>query len=98
MSADPTHELIAMRAEIDALNLALRNLLQQRAQLCRRIARHKKRSGLPLVDPSREADMVMQLLRDCGDGFSPESLARIFGALLDESRSIVIDEGAARSD
>jgi chorismate mutase len=97
MSADPTHELHAMRAEIDALNLALRELLQQRAQVCRRIARHKKRHGLPLVDPSREADMVMRLLRDSGEGFSPESLARIFGALLDESRSIVLDEGDDRS-
>ena len=97
MSAEATKRLLAMRAEIDAINVRLRDLLQQRANVCRRIATHKREHGLPLVDPSREADMLMALLRDCGEGFEPEALARIFGAVLAESRALVLDGDEPRS-
>jgi len=98
MSAEATKRLRAMREEIDAINLRLRELLQQRAAVCVRIASHKREHGLPLVDPSREADMMMALLRDCGDGFEPEALARIFAAILDESRALVLEGPEAPSD
>lgn len=91
MSAEATKRLRAMREEIDAINLRLRELLQQRAAVCGNIGRLKREHGMPLVDPSREADMMMALLRDCGGGFSPEALARIFAAILDESRALVLD-------
>lgn len=98
MSAEATKRLRAMREEIDAINLRLRELLQQRAAVCGRIATHKREHGMPLVDPSREADMMMSLLRECGEGFSPEALARIFAAILDESRALVLDGNEPSSD
>lgn len=94
MTADASQRLQQMRAEIDAINRELVALIQRRALVCRRVAAHKKAHGMPLVDPSREADMMLALLRDCGEGFSRESLARIFGAVFDESRSLVLEEGA----
>jgi chorismate mutase len=89
MTVDPTAELHRLRAAMDALNLQLRNTLQQRASLCREIARHKREHGLPLIDPGREAAMLQQLARDPGDGYSAVSLVRIFAAVLAESRAIV---------
>lgn len=89
MTVDPTAELQRLRADMDALNLSLRTLLQARASLCRRIAAHKREHGLPLVDAAREASMLMQLVRDPGEGYSDEALARIFSCVLAESRAIV---------
>ncbi len=94
MTAESSQRLQQLRAEIDAINRELVAVIQRRARVCKRVAAHKKAHSLPLVDPSREADMMLAALRDCGDGFSRESLARIFSALFDESRALVLEEGS----
>jgi chorismate mutase len=91
----PPDPLAALRAEIDAVNLALRDLLQQRARLVARIARTKRARGLPIADPEREAAMLEALLDAPGAGFDRETLAGLLRAVLAASRALAERTAAA---
>ncbi|MGE3174866.1 MAG: chorismate mutase [Planctomycetota bacterium] len=90
----PTDELLRLRAEIDALNAELCQVLHRRARLCRAIARHKATTGLPAVDDARERAMLAALAAAPADGFEPAALDRILRAVFAESRAIVERGGA----
>lgn len=84
-----TDELARLRAEMDALNRELLQLLQRRARLVRRIGEHKQRQGLPLVDVRRERAMLRELLRDPGEGFDRDALRQILASLFAASRALL---------
>lgn len=84
-----TDELTRLRAEMDTINLQLLSVLQQRAELLRRIARHKRAHGLPLVDTARERDMLQALLQRGGDGFDRAALQQILEVVFARSRELV---------
>lgn len=73
---------------MDALNAELKDLLQARAALVRRIARCKAARGLPAADPAREAAMLAVLLAEPGDGFDRDDLRAIFTAVFARSRAL----------
>lgn len=91
---DRSDPLLRLRAEMDDLNRRLLLVLQERAQLCRRVAAHKLAAGLPMVDPAREQQMLASLLAQPGDGFPAADLERILGAVFAASRAVV--EGVGR--
>lgn len=88
MTADDD-ELRRLRTEMDAVNERLQQCLQERAQLCARIASHKRVRGLAAVDPARERAMLAHVLASPGEGFDAAALVRIWTAVLAESRAIV---------
>lgn len=88
-------ELDRLRAEMDRLNLDLREVLQARARLAARIADVKRERGLPMADPAREAAMLERLLRDPTEGFEPDVLRGLFAAVFSASRKLVEDRGGS---
>lgn len=90
MSAADDRELAALRARLDACNARIVAALDERAALVREVARWKRARGLPALDPGREARMAAEVrARASAAGFGPDALARIFEAILAESRAIV---------
>ena len=87
---EASQELEQLRLQMDAINHRLAAILHERAALAHRIGASKRRHGLPLADPSREAQML-QRVRELGtaDGFSADAMARIFAIVFAESRAIV---------
>lgn len=86
MSDDP--DLLDLRAAIDAVNLRLRDLLQERARLVLRVAARKRALGMPMVDAAREQQMLARLLASPGEGFSRDELARVLRVLLRSYRRL----------
>lgn len=84
----PDPELATLRQRVDAVNRALRDLLQERALLVREIAARKRAAGLPPVDPERERQMLDDLLRAPGEGFSPPKLRRLLASIMRHYRSL----------
>jgi len=98
MTTAPGDPLARLRAAMDAINDRLVAVLQERAALCRQIARWKQSQGLPLADAGRETAMLAALVAQCGDqsageGFAPAALERILRAVLAESRALVLAHG-----
>ena len=80
--------LLEARAQIDAVDQELVELLARRTQLSLRAGRAKAELGAPVLDPHREA----ALLRDRrawaeAAGLNPESVEGVFQAILRASRS-----------
>jgi chorismate mutase len=58
-TAKPTPpRLAALRAKIEGTDDAILGLIVKRAELARKIGAAKKRAGLPVLDPAREAQVV----------------------------------------
>ncbi|RJL34336.1 chorismate mutase family protein [Bailinhaonella thermotolerans] len=49
----PEARLEALRAELDAIDLRLLDVLRERIELCVRIAEHKREHGVPMMQPHR---------------------------------------------
>jgi chorismate mutase-like protein len=82
-------QLVAMhRAEIDALDAQLLCLLSRRAEIVSELGRLKRRCGLPLCDPVREA-RVLARLREFNPGpLDDRSVTRIFRRIIREARRL----------
>ncbi len=77
----------SLRKKIDRVDRQLLKLLTRRQALAKQIARHKKRSGLPLADRGREKLLLQKLKRQAKKaGLSPSFIARLFREILQESR------------
>jgi chorismate mutase len=50
--------LAALRSKIEGTDDAILGLIVKRAELARKIGAAKKRAGLPVLDPAREAQVV----------------------------------------
>ncbi|MEZ5963151.1 MAG: chorismate mutase [Planctomycetota bacterium] len=87
-------ELVAMRAQIDATNLELCEVLQRRARLVMRIARRKRALGLPLVDAARESAMLEAAMVEPGDGFAPDELAAALAQVFAHYRRLCLRVGS----
>ncbi len=81
-------EFAAWRARIDTLDLELINLLNQRAQCAIEIGRIKRRLGLAIYDPGREAVILDMMLRQNPGPLDQASVRRLFERIIDESRRI----------
>jgi chorismate mutase len=87
-------ELAALRAEVDAVNRDLVDVLQRRARLVIQIARRKRALGVPLLDPAREREMLDAALRAPGPGFARDELARALAALFACYRDLCVRAGS----
>ncbi len=85
---DREAELVRLRREIDAIDLQLLELLNQRARRALAIARCKDELGSPVFVPQREAQVLQGLARANQGPLSQESLAAIFQQVMAACRSL----------
>ena len=74
------------RREIDEIDAGVLDLLNRRAAVAREISTLKMSAGLPIVDEGRE-DEVLRRLASANPGLIDDvAVARIWRAILEESR------------
>jgi len=81
----PKDELERSRERIDALDLDITRLLQERAQQALAAAHAKRELGIPILDVQREEEVLARLEKAKGplDG---GSLKRIYRVVMEETR------------
>ncbi|HYL76385.1 MAG TPA: chorismate mutase [Bryobacteraceae bacterium] len=76
------------RVEIDAVDLRLVDLLNERTRIVEKIGRIKQNLTLPIYEPKRE-EAVFRNVTGANQGpLSGEALKRIFERIIDEMRNI----------
>lgn len=81
-------DLGAMRAEIDALDRALLELVGRRRALVAELFAYKRRLGLALIDEAREQDLLADRRAYAARAGVPEDVAEaIIRAILDASHA-----------
>ena len=76
------------RREIDVIDANIADLLNRRAAVAKEISMLKLSAGLPIVDEQREDDVLRGLARATHGEISHAAMARIYRAILDESRLV----------
>lgn len=85
---DPPLPLEEWRRRIDRLDARLVRLLNERAACAQAIAREKRRRGLEVPDPAREAQVLERVCRLNEGPLSDGALERIFRAVIAEMRAL----------
>lgn len=91
-------QLFHWRSRIDAVDVRLVELLNERTGFVEEIGRLKQHAAMPVYEPKRE-DEVFQNITDSNSGPLPdEALRRIFERIIDEMRTVQRDRMQARKD
>jgi chorismate mutase / prephenate dehydratase len=85
---EPAPELLALRAQIDALDRELLSLLNRRAGLAMQVGELKKREGSPVFRPEREAQVIDGLKAINAGPLPNESVAPIWREIMSASRAL----------
>lgn len=75
-------ELDAIRQRIDALDNNVHDLLMERADLVMKISAEKKKNGIQIVQPAREARMIRRLVARHRAPLPEETIVRIWRELV----------------
>jgi 3-deoxy-7-phosphoheptulonate synthase/chorismate mutase len=81
-------DLTTLRGRIDALNLDILDLLQERAELVVEIARLKQAQGLEGHDPGREEEMLRTLTARATGAFGSFEIGEVFKAIFRTSLGV----------
>ena len=86
MADTETPELTQLRDEIDRVNDSLLALLLERADLCRRVAEHKRDRGIPMMQQGR-LDALRTKIREFADGHGtdPTYFEDVFDVIIAEA-------------
>jgi len=86
--AEAMQALEAYRIAIDAVDLRLLELLNERTSVVEEIGRVKRAAQLPIYEPKRE-DQVFENVTSHNHGpLTPDAVKRIFERIIDEMRTI----------
>lgn len=77
-----------LRMRIDEIDLKLVELLNERADLANEIGRIKKDLGLPIYVPSREKQVLINVMQANGGPLPESAVRRLFERVIDETRSL----------
>jgi len=94
-------ELDQIRQRIDALDNQVHDLLMERADLVMQISAEKKKHGIQIVQPAREARMIRRLIKRHRAPLPQETIVRIWRelvgsiSLLQTGLSVAVDSGLA---
>lgn len=75
-------ELDTIRQRIDALDNQVHDLLMERADLIMKISEEKKKQGIQIVQPAREARMIRRLMARHREPLPEEAIVRIWRELV----------------
>ena len=81
-------EIDAWRHRIDTIDEQLVRLLNSRSACAVEIGRLKRRLGLPVYSPEREAWILERVMRDNPGPLEPTAVRRVFERIIDESRRL----------
>jgi len=73
------------RAEIDAIDTEILNLLNKRAEIALRVGAAKTKVDTSLCDPKRESEVLERLTKENAGPFDAQSIENIFQRIIDES-------------
>ena len=76
------------RVLIDAVDLRLLDLLNERTRIVEDIGRVKRTAKLPIYEPKREDQVFENVMSHNGGPLTPEAVKRIFERVIDEMRTI----------
>lgn len=86
-------QLKTLRLLIDSIDDQILELVSSRAQLVKEIGRIKKEKSLTILDEQREAEIYDRLVNKANEkGIDPESVKKIWKALIDLSYKVEGDE------
>jgi chorismate mutase len=80
-----------LRRQIDEIDEQLVRLINARAQCALHIGEIKKRMGLPIYQPEREAEVLRRVRAASaasGGPLGPEAISRVFERVIDEARGL----------
>ncbi|MDQ2949355.1 MAG: chorismate mutase [Acidobacteriota bacterium] len=89
MSAD---QLTDCRTRIDAVDLRILALLNERTTIVQEIGRIKQRLALPIYEPKREDQVYHNVTSNNAGPLSAEALKRVFERIIDEMRTVQRDK------
>jgi chorismate mutase len=84
--------LAECRHQIDAVDLKLLVLLNERTRIVEEIGRIKQDLSLPIYEPKREDQVFHNVTSNNNGPLSAEALKRIFERIIDEMRNIQRDK------
>jgi chorismate mutase-like protein len=76
------------RELIDALDVRILELLNERTRIVEEIGRIKKELGLPIYEPRREDDVYRNVVEHNQGPLTADALKGIFERIIDEMRSL----------
>jgi chorismate mutase len=76
------------RVLIDAVDLRLLELLNERTRVVEQIGRVKRAGHLPIYEPKREDQVFENVTSHNGGPLTPDAVKRIFERIIDEMRTI----------
>jgi len=82
------NELEVLRREIDLIDSELVALLNRRAEVALRIARHKAQTGTSIYAPDRERQVLDRVLSASSGPLKPEHIRSIYREILSASRAL----------
>jgi chorismate mutase len=85
---EAVHALEEYRVSIDALDLRLLELLNERTRVVEDIGRVKRAAELPIYEPRREEQVFENIATHNGGPLTPDAVKRIFERIIDEMRTI----------
>jgi chorismate mutase len=84
--------LAECRTLIDAVDLKLLALLNERTRIVEEIGRIKQNLSLPIYEPKREDQVFHNVTSNNNGPLTAEALKRIFERIIDEMRNIQRDK------
>lgn len=86
---DPSPEdMDPWRDRIDVLDRAMLQIMNERVMCANEIGAIKKKLGLPVYVPSREEDVIRNVVARNGGPLSDAAVRRLFERVIDETRSL----------
>jgi chorismate mutase len=93
-----SREIDEWRRRIDAIDEQLMRLLNSRSACALEIGRIKRRLGLPVYSPEREAWILDRVARENPGPLDPTAVRRVFERVIDESRRLERMAGEKEED
>lgn len=93
--SDADRELERLRREISDVDGELIGLLRRRLELAQRIGAVKERTGRPVMDPAREAEVVRRAAEAARErGVDPELVRDVLWRIIAQARGVQDEPGA----
>jgi chorismate mutase len=81
-------DLAECRVLIDAIDIELLRLLNERTKIVERIGEIKRSLTLPIYEPKREDQVLNNLLTHNSGPLEPDAIRRVFERIMDEMRTL----------
>lgn len=85
---DPVRALAACRERIDAVDLRILELLNERTSIVEEIGRIKRGARMAIYEPKREDAVFRNVLQHNGGPLPAEAVKRVFERIVDEMRRV----------